>query len=270
MGRQGGVGVLDCRRVTALRLRLPATDRDVLVLDPGVHAVTPVTLGAAAGTQTVANIYVDSRGTWLQLREGLRGAYVNGRAVQHMAMLRAGDALYIEGVECVLLGREATQATAAPGGGPDPRAVLRSVAGRHHGRCFALANGCTLGRSRRCDIILDDEGIDDCHVEIRPSATGWAIAVHGREGSVTANGNVLDSGQLRAGDQLVVAGQHRFIVECARQTGEAKEEPAARRAPGPAPRQAQLRRAARRLPWLLLAAVLLAAGLSLLLVYGAA
>ena len=187
MGRQGGVGVIDCRRVTALRLRLPATDRDVLVLEPGVHAVTPATLGASAGTQTVANIYVDSRGTWLQLREGLRGAYVNGRAVRHMAMLRAGDALYLEGVECVLLGREAEPAVSS--GVADQRAVLRAVAGRHHGRCFALGNGCTLGRSARCDVVLDDEGVDDCHVELRPSGAGWAVAVHGREGSVTANGN---------------------------------------------------------------------------------
>lgn len=259
--------MLDCGRVTALRLRLPASDRDVLVLDPGVHAIVPATLGLPGATG-IANLYVDSRGLWLQLHEGVRGAYVNGRPVRQMAMLRAGDAIFLEGIECLVVGSQPE--AEGVGGAADPRAVLRSVAGRHHGRCFPLARECTLGRSKRCDIVLDDDGIDECHLELRAAAGGWAAVVHGRSGSVTVNGHAFIDGVLRAGDQLVVAGQHRFVVECARPTGETKEEAPTRRAATPAPAQTQWRRAARRVPWLLLAALLLAVALSLLLLYGAA
>ena len=75
---------------------------------------------------------------------------------------------------------------------------------------------------------------------------------------------------LCAGDQLVFDGQHRFVVEYPTVAGvEADAEPpamAASEAVGPAPAPG---RAGVRLPWLLLAALLLGGLISALLWFGA-
>ncbi len=269
IGRQRGVGMLDCGRVTALRLRPTGSERDLLDLEPGVHPILPSMLDArqSAG-DAIAHIYVDSRGVWLQVRDGVRGVYVNGRPIRQMAMLRAGDSIFMAGVECVLVGRRPE-----PGGDDvparaDARAVLRAIAGRHHGRCFPLERECVLGRADDCEIPIDDEAIGAREVSLRVTAKGVRATSSTPGAPVWVNGHALSTGLLLPGDQLVVAGQHRFVVEAARPSGLAEAEPE-RRASGRAPSPPKLRRAARRLPWLIVAAVLLAGALSLLLLYGA-
>jgi hypothetical protein len=269
IGRQCGVAVLDCGRVTALRLRPTGSERDLLELEPGVHPVLPSMLDARqSSSDPVAHIYVDSRGVWLQVGDGVRGVYVNGRPIRQMAMLRAGDSVFMAGVECVLVGRRPE-----PGGEDvppraDARAVLRAIAGRHHGRCFPLERDCVLGRAADCEIPIDDEAIGAREVSLRVTAKGVRASAANPSAPVWVNGHALSTGLLLPGDQLVVAGQHRFVVEAARASGIA--EPARERRPsGRAPSPPKLRRAARRLPWLIVAAVLLAGALSLLLLYGA-
>lgn len=263
--------MLDSRRVTALRLRLIDSERDLLVLEPGVHAVMPSMLDPRiqSATDPSAHIYVDSRGVWLQVREGVRGVYVNGRPVRYMAMLRAGDSVFLEGAECALVGRrpDAIPDDAAPRA--DTRSVLRAVAGRHHGRCFPLDRDCVLGRADDADVPIDDDAIGAREVTLRATAKGVRASVATPAGVVAVNGHPLSSALLLPGDQLVIAGQHRFIVEAARPLDLAAPAAEPRRPSGRPPAPPQLRRAARRLPWLLVAAVLLAGALSLLLLYGA-
>ena len=262
--------MLDSGRVTALRLRQTDSGRDLLDLEPGVHPIVPALLDARHGAdaEPVAHVYVDSRGVWLQVREGVRGVYVNGRPVRRMAMLRAGDSVFLAGVECVLVGRrpEAVDAATPPRG--EGRAVLRAIAGRHHGRCFPLDKECVLGRDAGSDIPVDDEAIGAREVTLRATAKGVRATTATAAAPVWVNGHPLSSALLLPGDQLVIAGQHRFVVEAARPPGFAEPE-RERRPSGRPPAPPQLRRAARRMPWLIVAAVLLAGALSLLLLYGA-
>jgi pSer/pThr/pTyr-binding forkhead associated (FHA) protein len=246
-------------------------DRDALVLDPGAHAITPALLGQGGGRpearEAIATIYADSRGIWLRLREGLRGVYVNGRLVRHTAMLRAGDSLFLQGVQCVLLGRE-------PSSTPLDRrfearhAVLRATGGRHHGRCFPLDRACVVGRDPDCAVRIDDAAIAPRHAEIDAAGGAIRVRVASPGASITVNGHACQDAVLEPGDQLVIAGQQRFVVEASR----AVEGDAVRADAGDAPRHASQGRRlpgnARRIPWLLLAALLLAGAISLLLVYG--
>lgn len=265
--------MLDCRRVSALRIRLPESRRDVLLLEPGVHVLTPATLGApASGTseQAVASVYVDSRGVWMQVRDGVRGAYVNGRPVRHMALLRAGDSLFLHGHEVQIVGREPDR---APVGQPSPkrasvRCVLRAIGGPLHGRCFSLARRLSIGNAADCDVRIDDARVAARHVELAPLARGVSATTSPTAGAVGVNGHRVEDALMLPGDQLVLAGTHRFVIEAPRASGEDVPE-----APRPRPAADAPARAARRrgwrIPWLLLAAVLLAAALSLLLLYGA-
>lgn len=252
-------------------MRLPESRRDVLLLEPGVHALTAAALappGVEADQEPLANVYVDSRGVWLKLRDGLRGAYVNGRPIRQMAMLRGGDALFVQGSEVLLVGREPDR---APEGGQPPRrgpvrCVLRAVGGPLHGRCFSLSRPIVIGASADADVRIDDARVAARHVEVQPLSNGVAIAVL-VAGSVLVNGHRVDDALLQSGDQLVLAGTHRFIVEAPRPLNEPEKE-----APPPTRAAAPVRpvpRSVRRIPWLLFAALLLAGALGLLLLYGA-
>ncbi|MFZ5656521.1 MAG: FHA domain-containing protein [Pseudomonadota bacterium] len=261
--------------MSALRIRLPESRRDVLVLDPGVHVLTPAAIGAAGATpgdQALASIYVDSRGVWMQLRDGLRGAYVNGRPIRHMATLRAGDSLFLQGHEVLLAGREPEPAPPpAARGAPERgamRCVLRAVGGPLHGRCFSLARGLAIGGAADCDVRIDDARVAPRHLELLPLARGIAVATAAGAAAVTVNGHRVDDALLLPGDQLVLAGTHRFVVEAPRAGAQPAAEPAPAERPRPAA-AASPRRRRWRFPWLLLAALLLAAALSALLLYGA-
>ena len=72
------------------------------------------------------------------------------------------------------------------------------------GRDRALpAQGGTIGRSRECDVVLDDAGISRLHAELRPSAAGWTIEDRGSTNGVLVNGErVRGARVLHAGDRV--------------------------------------------------------------------
>lgn len=263
--------------MTALKLRFPNRQQPDLVLAPGVHAIGRDPTGRAVlagdpGT-AFAQLCVDRRGTWLQVREGARGLHVNGRPVRRMAMLRAGDAVFIDGNEWLLLGEPPAPAPSQPGpageAACDPRTVLRGMGGPHHGRSITLEQPRLVGRLAECDIRIDDAAFADRHARLEPHPEGVVLRDLGSHEGSTVNGWPVRDALLRAGDQVVFDTQ-RFVLEAP--GGELMED----RAPGQPPPGDDVgppagdgHTSVRRVPWLLLAAVLLAAALSLLLVYGA-
>ena len=63
--------------------------------------------------------------------------------------------------------------------------------------------GGVVGRSRDCDIVLEDAGISRRHAEIRPAADGWTIADLGSTNGVVLNGRAVRSRHpLRPGDRI--------------------------------------------------------------------
>ncbi len=248
-------------------------------LPAGVHRLVRqasglLGIGDGVPGALLAQFCVDRRGLWLQVASGVRGIHVNGRPVRRMALLRAGDAVYADGVELLVQAPlPACRLPAAPSDhADDMRVVLRGVGGVHHGRSFTLGPARLVGAGREADIRIDDPAIAARHarferhgerVVLRAMATGEGCMV---------NGMPARDAVLAAGDQVVFAGQHRFVVEFP-SVPDAPAFPLADAAQpmDPAPRAAhppQVRSGA-RMPWLLLAAVLLAAGLSALLWFGA-
>jgi len=84
------------------------------------------------------------------------------------------------------------------------RAVLVCEGKRH---AIATA-GATIGRSRECDIVLQDSNVSRRHAEIRPSPQGrWTIADLGSTNGVRLNGRGLPTGQaqpLTSGDHVTI------------------------------------------------------------------
>lgn len=272
--------MLDCRRVTTLRLRFPNRELAKLDLSPGVHAIGRDNDGLPGlvddPAHALGQFCVDRRGVWLQLRDGVRGVHVNGRPVRRMAMLRAGDAVYIDGVELLLLGDEPPSAEALDAGGhqPDSPMVLRGIGGQHHGRCFSLDQPRRVGRAADCDIRIAERTFADQHAVIAPYGDGAVLRALGSSTVTLVNGHEIRDALLRPGDQLVFDALHRFVVEspkCAvapalpSHDDDGSDDEFSPSHPGARP---VLASSIRRMPWLLLAALMLSAALSLLLVYG--
>ncbi len=286
-------------RVDTLSLRFPNHEHPDIPIGMGVHGVgrdPDHDRGIALVEPPHAPLVqfcVDRRGVWLNVPEGMRGVHVNGRPVQRMAMLRAGDTVHVEGIEVALAGvpvnrvvpQELAAASAETGGGQlggdrpgsaqpgsAQRVVLRGVGGTHHGRCFTLEQPRTIGRLRESDIRIDDPAVAERHARIELHGDRVVLRDLGSADGSVVNGDRVRDAILVSGDQIVIDGHHRFVVEApgmrkldrdrrsndelalsARQQQKAEES------------RTPLEQSVRRLPLLLAAAALLGAALSALL-----
>jgi len=80
------------------------------------------------------------------------------------------------------------------------------------GRAFVQAEGkrlpvpttgAVLGRSRECDVVLEDSNVSRRHAEIRPATAGWTVADLGSTNGVRVNGRpAAGAVPLAHGDRL--------------------------------------------------------------------
>ena len=88
--------------------------------------------------------------------------------------------------------------------------VLLAVGGR---RLLVPPGGGTVGRSRDCDVVLDDAGISRRHAELRPGPDGWTVADLGSTNGVRVNGAPVHGAQpLRSGDRIEL-GSTEIVFE---------------------------------------------------------
>ena len=267
--------MLDCRPMNELRLRFSDGDQPDLVVGGGVHALgrLPTGLGPVDGEESwLLRVSNDRRGLWLTVADGLRGVHVNGRPVQHVAMLRPGDSIHVDGGELLLVAANADRTAAAAVAGRDPignlRLVLRGLGGTHHGRSLNLEKLRRIGSAADADLRIDGPGIAPQHALIE-AVNGQAV-LRDAAADVQVNGQRVRNALLQAGDQVAFDVQHRFVLE---------GPPPAAVVPPPRVRDdngdivddapaSGRRHWSLRVPWLLLAAILLASALSGLLLFG--
>ena len=251
------------------------TSRPDLPLDTGVLALGRSATGlapVASDGPWLLQLCNDRRGIWLTVAEGLRGIHVNGRPVLQLAMLRAGDSIHADGQELQLMAAGTASVPASATRRDDNgtlRLVLRGVGGPHHGRSLSLERPRRIGSAANADLRIEGHGISAEHALVEMA--GSTPVLRNAAASVRLNGRPVQQAQLQPGDQLFFGVQHRFVVEgsnvlaadaaCPQQSADLHAD-----APPTPPAS---RRWSARVPWLLVAAVLLAAALSGLLVFGA-
>ncbi len=266
-----------------LRLRFCDGEQPDLVLGAGLHALgrLPTGLGPVAAEQPwLLQLCNDRRGIWLTVADDLRGVHVNGRPVQNVAMLRAGDSIHVDGGELLLtaannpandpaktLPTDASGNTAASG----QRLILRGVGGLHHGRSISLEKPRRIGSGSDADIRIEGQGIAAHHALIE-AIDGQAL-LRDAQADVMVNGHRTRRAVLQAGDQIAFDVQQRFVVEGTPLHNDADNAAMRVHPDDDVDADEYARNAHRRgmwrMPWLLLAAVLLAAALFVLLVFGA-
>jgi pSer/pThr/pTyr-binding forkhead associated (FHA) protein len=235
---------------------------------------TPM-LHADANVAASVRFCVDRRGVWLTVGEGVRGVHVNGRPVQRMAMLRSGDVVFVDGSEIVLATANqpeplpvAIRNTPSDGSG-DVRTVLRGVGGHYHGRSFTLERPRLVGHAADADIHIADPAFAERHARIECHGDAVVLRDLDSASGTLLNGVPVRDALLRPGDQLVFDAHHRFVLESPRTNLPAEPAIAAESDEQPASARTVLHNSARRLPWLLLAALLIAGALGALLMFGA-
>jgi hypothetical protein len=95
---------------------------------------------------------------------------------------------------------------------PDPRrpTARLQVDGRTE---IVGSHGAVLGRSRECDVVLDDANVSRRHAELRPSGGSWIVRDLGSTNGVKVNGRLIEGAQsLKAGDRIDL-GTSRVVFE---------------------------------------------------------
>jgi hypothetical protein len=81
------------------------------------------------------------------------------------------------------------------------------------GRRLVLSgNRVTIGRSRDCDVTLDDPNVSRRHAELRREGGAWVVADLGSTNGVKLNGQRVNEHPLSPGDEITV-GLERLVFE---------------------------------------------------------
>src|SRR5436305_219730 len=130
---------------------------------------------------------------------------------------------------------EEKEEVAAPENDPSGRTMIYSNAGRiaepleqraqtraetalllmNDKRLLVGPAGLTLGRSRQCDVVLDDPNVSRQHAEIRPRGGSWVLTDLGSTNRSRINGRPVEGSEVvRSGDEIELgATVLRFEVE---------------------------------------------------------
>jgi predicted component of type VI protein secretion system len=91
-----------------------------------------------------------------------------------------------------------------------PQRALLAVGGR---RLLVPSAGGTIGRSRDCDVVIDDAGVSRRHAEIRPGSGGWTVADLGSTNGVRVNGAEVRGAHALAPGDRVELGSTEIVFE---------------------------------------------------------
>ena len=73
--------------------------------------------------------------------------------------------------------------------------------------------GVTLGRSRQCDVVLNDPNVSRQHAEIRPRGGSWVLTDLGSTNGSRLNGRAIEGPEvLKPGDEIEL-GSTSFTFE---------------------------------------------------------
>ncbi len=175
-----------------------------------------------------ASIFRTVSGYVLRDDNGSGDSFVNGRAVTEQ-VLNSGDQLCFGATQITFYANEGTRPFQLPSSRgrellrartPDPQsssiARLYPVDGRSGLRSFELLPDMTIGRSRECDIFLEDLAVSRLHATLRELPNGVYEVIDNRSATGTfVNGRSVARQVLQEGDVIQI-GSNSFTFRLAR------------------------------------------------------
>jgi pSer/pThr/pTyr-binding forkhead associated (FHA) protein len=72
-------------------------------------------------------------------------------------------------------------------------------------RLLVGPTGVTIGRSRQCDVVLNDPNVSRQHAEIRPRGGSWVLSDLGSTNGSVLNGRRIEGPEVvKAGDEIEI------------------------------------------------------------------
>lgn len=95
---------------------------------------------------------------------------------------------------------------------PPPTASERALLVGEGRRTVLSGERLVIGRSKDCDLVLDDPNVSRRHLELRRDPAGWVVVDLGSTNGIKVNGRRVDEAPLEPGDEIV-AGVSRLTFE---------------------------------------------------------
>ena len=94
----------------------------------------------------------------------------------------------------------------------EPRQGTRALLVGEDKRTVVSGDPFVIGRSRECDLVLDDPNVSRRHAELRREDGGWAVRDLGSTNGIKLNGQRSRGGRLNPGDEITL-GLSRLTFE---------------------------------------------------------
>lgn len=207
-----------------MKLVFPGGEHPQVLLGPGVNRV-----GSDSQANVVINhpgvqpqhclLHVTATGVMLEASQSAEVS-VNGRPVDGLISLRAGDSVAFKDVQARLAAIEPAAAVkklsdpwhASSSANDDPgvtavrpavpKFVLRGTAGRAFGRSIPLSGALTVGRGPECSLRLDEPGLSRAHARLLATDKGVQVEDVGSTNGTFINGTRVLRGEARVGDEI--------------------------------------------------------------------
>ncbi len=202
----------------AMKLVFPGGEHPQMLLDRGSYRIgsnaqAQVMLAGEGVQPEHAELQLGPHGASLRIPAG-NLVEVNGRKVDGLIALRAGDALGIGSVQARLVAMQ--QAATGPAGARPqaadvaatavrpvvPRFVLRAVSGDTFGRTHPVHGPLAVGRADDAGLLLAGDGISRQHARLTPGDDGVRIEDLGSANGTYLNGQRVTREIARQGDEI--------------------------------------------------------------------
>jgi hypothetical protein len=159
--------------------------------------------GLALASQPVISFQTDAR-----LRLGEFG--IQARLVRESAT--TGGDRPLPPLEQAEAGQTMIYAAESVESRPSRRRARAAVS--YDGKRVALpVGGATIGRSRDCEVVIDDSGVSRHHAEIAPAADGWYVADLGSTNGTLVDGHLAREALILEGGEVIEVGSTRLLFE---------------------------------------------------------
>lgn len=159
-----------------------------------------------------AELQVQGGAVTLRVPDPSHPVSVNGKPVQGVMSLRGGDMIGVGAVQMRYVVVEQATSSARPNPDADsgatrlrmaiPKYVLRGVSGAAFGKTYPVTAVTTIGRAQECDISIPSEEISRRHASVKPTPDGLMVEDLGSANGTYINGNRVQNGLLKGGDEL--------------------------------------------------------------------
>lgn len=200
-----------------MKLIFPNGEHDAVLLSPGSNRIGSapdafVRLSVEGIPAELCTLELD--GARVDLAAVSGAVTVNGQAGEAGHTLRPGDALGFGPVQARLVAVERVSSSPAPRAAQVddagatrvrvalPKYLLRGVSGAAFGKTYAVASPQVIGRHHECDISIPSEEISRRHAQVKPTAEGVMVEDLGSSNGTYINGQRVQSGLLKNGDEL--------------------------------------------------------------------